>query len=100
MVFGIIRHLYSKDNAWPTIIEQYKRHVGWKSEQEPGGFEQNNIEFMQYFCKNKTINDIKFGRTSAPDDENEWDRHGYVNDRRTTGRDSQRPSIEAMLSSS
>ena len=31
------------------IIDDYKRHVDWKSDDQPGGFEALNVRFIKEF---------------------------------------------------
>ncbi len=48
MVVGIVQHCVNKTD--PHVVEAtYKRHVGWRSAQEPGGFEPANLAFIQDF---------------------------------------------------
>jgi hypothetical protein len=48
MVVGIIERCVN--HADPAVVEAgYKRHVGWRSAQEPGGFEPANLQFIQGF---------------------------------------------------
>lgn len=48
MVVGIIERCVN--HADPAVVETgYKRHVGWRSERDPGGFEPANLAFIQAF---------------------------------------------------
>ncbi len=48
MVFGVLRRCLNHD-PFPLIEEEYRRHVGWRSAREPGGFEPLNLELIRAF---------------------------------------------------
>ncbi len=48
MVVGVLERCWNR-TAMPEVAEHYKRHVGWRSEREPGGFEEKNLEFIANF---------------------------------------------------
>lgn len=48
MVFGVLRRCLNRDPL-PLIEEEYRRHTGWRSEREPGGFEPLNLELIRSF---------------------------------------------------
>ncbi len=48
MVFGVFERCVN-GTAWPVVVEGYKRHVGWRSDAEPGGFEAANLQFIEQF---------------------------------------------------
>jgi len=48
MVFGVLRRCINRD-PMPLIEEEYRRHTGWRSEREPGGFEPLNLELIRSF---------------------------------------------------
>lgn len=48
MVVGVIQRCINGDP--PEVIErQYKRHTAWRSDADPGGFEQENLDFVSQF---------------------------------------------------
>lgn len=48
MIVGIIRR-YCNNDAMEDIIADYKRHVAWKSDEDPGGYEELNVRFIREF---------------------------------------------------
>ncbi|MBM4344791.1 MAG: hypothetical protein FJ100_15600 [Deltaproteobacteria bacterium] len=48
MVFGVFDRCVN-GTAWPVVVEGYKRHVGWRSDADPGGFEPANLQFIEQF---------------------------------------------------
>lgn len=48
MIFGVFERCVNKA-PWPQVAEAYKRHVGWRSDAEPGGFEPQNLKFIEEF---------------------------------------------------
>lgn len=48
MVFGVLRRCFNRDPL-PLIEEEYRRHTGWRSAREPGGFEPLNLELIRSF---------------------------------------------------
>ncbi len=48
MVFGVFERCVN-GTPWPVVAEGYKRHVGWRSDAEPGGFEPANLQFIEHF---------------------------------------------------
>lgn len=48
MLMGVLERCVN--GAQPEVIERhYKRHVGWRSDAEPGGFEDENLRFIAGF---------------------------------------------------
>jgi hypothetical protein len=48
MVVGVIERCVN-GAAMPEVAERFKRHVGWRSDAEPGGYEPENLEFIEHF---------------------------------------------------
>ena len=50
MIMGILDHCINRTE--PTVIEaDYRRHVAWRSDESPGGFEAENLDFIfQFDC--------------------------------------------------
>jgi hypothetical protein len=48
MIMGILDHCINRTE--PTVIEaDYRRHVAWRSDESPGGFEAENLDFIFHF---------------------------------------------------
>jgi hypothetical protein len=48
MLVGVVRKCINGD-SWSIIEAEYRRHVAWRSEAEPGGFEPLNLRFIKEF---------------------------------------------------
>lgn len=48
MVFGVLRRCINRDSM-ESIENEYKQHVGYISEKQPGGFEALNLRFIREF---------------------------------------------------
>ena len=48
MVVGVVDRCLN-GTAMATIAADYKRHVGWRSAAQPGGFEPDNLRFIESF---------------------------------------------------
>lgn len=48
MVVGVIERCVN-GTPMPDVAANFKRHVGWRSGSEPGGFEPENLEFIERF---------------------------------------------------
>lgn len=48
MVVGVLERCWNR-TPLPLVAEHYKRHVGWRSDRSPGGFEEKNLEFIANF---------------------------------------------------
>ncbi len=48
MVVGVFDRCVNK-SPWVDVAAAYKRHVGWRSDSEPGGFEPQNLAFIESF---------------------------------------------------
>ena len=48
MVVGVFDRCVNRA-PWPDVAAAYKRHVGWRSDAEPGGFEPRNLAFIEQF---------------------------------------------------
>jgi len=48
MVVGVLERCWNQ-TPMPQVAQNYKRHVGWRSERSPGGFEEKNLEFIANF---------------------------------------------------
>lgn len=48
MVMGVVERCLGGESM-PAISARYKAHVGWRSAQDPGGFEAQNIAFIRDF---------------------------------------------------
>jgi len=48
MVFALLRRCLNQD-PMPLIEQEYKHHVGWISDAEPGGFESLNLRLVRDF---------------------------------------------------
>jgi len=48
MVVGVVDRCLN-GAPLPVVAEAYKRHVGWRSDTDPGGFEAQNLEFIASF---------------------------------------------------
>lgn len=58
MIVGIIRKVFSDADVETEILVDYRKHVGWKSEEQPGGREALNEKFILEFPEDK-IKDLK-----------------------------------------
>lgn len=48
MVIGVLERCWNR-TPWAEVAAHYRRHVGWLSDREPGGFEEKNLEFIEKF---------------------------------------------------
>lgn len=48
MIVGIIRRYFNNDSM-EAIKADYQRHVAWKSDEDPGGYEELNLRFIEEF---------------------------------------------------
>ena len=48
MLVGVVQRCLNGDDA-DTIAAAYKRHTSYRGAEEPGGFEQENLDFVQAF---------------------------------------------------
>jgi hypothetical protein len=48
MVFGVIERCLGRASD-EAVIARYRRHVAWVSPEQPGGYEQNNVDFILGF---------------------------------------------------
>ena len=48
IIVALIRR-HVNDDPIEDIIADYKRHVDWKSEDKPGGYEELNVRFIKEF---------------------------------------------------
>ena len=48
MLFGVLRRCVNGDSM-AQIEREYRRHVAYSSEQQPGGFESLNLRFIREF---------------------------------------------------
>lgn len=48
IIYALIRR-HVNDDPIEDIIDDYKRHVDWKSDDQPGGFEALNVRFIKEF---------------------------------------------------
>jgi hypothetical protein len=48
MIFALLRRCVNQD-AMELVEAEYKRHVGWRSDAEPGGFEALNLRLVRDF---------------------------------------------------
>ncbi|MSQ84955.1 MAG: hypothetical protein EXR77_19120 [Myxococcales bacterium] len=48
MIFGVFERCINK-TPWPEVQAGYQRHVGYRSPSERGGFEEQNLKFIEEF---------------------------------------------------
>ena len=48
MIFGVFERCINQ-TPWPEVVAGYQRHVGYRSSSERGGFEEQNLKFIEEF---------------------------------------------------
>lgn len=64
MIVGIIRR-YVNDDPIESVLDDYRRHVDWKSAEHPGGAEELNMKFIKDFDLNLLKEDANLALESG-----------------------------------
>jgi len=75
MIIGIIRRIFSSNSSMPQIIDDYRKHVGWKNNVFIGGREELNERFIEEFPQEKLEDLTNIEQRIVPD--GKFDERGY-----------------------